>query len=154
MQYIKKLLKEAQDKMLQVDHLTFMTYPEVQEPKLLALIVEGTNVIMLNCMDALLYYERMYKRIEPVKKDFNAELMVLRHHCFRKYGIPDSMARVIVEVKSLSEKKKACPIEFRKDDKYVLCRDDFKMDVLNIKNVRGYVNSAKQFLDKVAEVAK
>ncbi len=154
MEQIKRLLKEAQDKMLQADHLTFMTYPQIQEPKLLALIVENINVIMLNCMDALLQYERMYKRIEPTKKDFSSELMILRNHCFRRYGIPDSIGKAIFEVKSLAEKKKSCPVEFRKDDKYVLCRDDFKMDVLNIKNVRGYVSSAKQFLDKSVEVLK
>ncbi len=154
MQEIKKLLKEAQDKMLQADHLAFTTYPQVQEPKMLGLVVEDVNVIFLNCMNALLLYERMYKRIEPVKGDFNSELGVLRNHCFRKYGYPSQVANMIAEVRALVEKKRTCPLEFRRKDSYLLCSEDYKIDSLNFKVVRNYVNEAKRFLNKTMDVLK
>ncbi len=150
---IRKLLKDAQEKMLQADHLTFSTYPQVQEPKLLALIVEDTNVILLNCMQAFLSYERMYKRIGPVKGDFNSELLILKNQ-LKRYGLDAGIAQTIMEVKNLAEKKKVCPMEFRKRDSYLLCSDDYKIDSLDIRAVKKYVTDARKLLDKAVEVLK
>jgi len=154
MQEIKRLLKEAKDKMLQADHLAFSTYPQVQEPKMLALIVDNVNMVFLNCMESLLMYERMYKRIEPVKGDFNSELMLLRDHCFRRYGYPGQVGNVIAEVKMLADKKRTCPQEFRRKDNYILCSEDYKLDAINFKTVKNYVHEAKRFLDKTLEVIR
>ncbi len=154
MQEIKRLLREAQDKLLQADHLAFSTYPRVQEPKMLALVVEDVNVIFLNCMEALLSYERLYKRIEPVKGDFSSELMLLRSHCFKRYGYPAQVASMIAEVKALVDKKRTCPIEFRRKDNYILCSGDYKLDALNFKVVKDYVYGAKRFLDRTLEVVR
>ncbi|MFH0752596.1 MAG: hypothetical protein V1914_03260 [archaeon] len=154
MHHVKTLLEEAQERMLRADHLAFTTYPQLQEPKLLALIVENTNIVFLKCMDALLYHERMYKRINPVKGDFDSEMRVLKGHCFKRFGFPDSVAQMIVEVKSLAEKKQDCSMEFARKDQYVLCSDRYKMDFLNIRNVRGYVDGARKFLGHTLEVLR
>lgn len=154
MQYARELLMEAQERLLRADHLAFTTYPQLQEPKLLALILENTCAVFLNCMNALLHYERMYKRVSPNRGDFNKELAVLRTHCFRRYGIPDRVAHVISEVRYLADKKESCAMEFRRHDQYVLCSDGYQMDSLNIKKVRGYISEAEKFLNRTLEVVR
>lgn len=152
MQHISKLLDEAKVMMLRADHLAFTAYPQIKEPKLLALIVENVDKVLSNCMGALLYNERMYKRIDPVEGDFESEVRVFSDHCVRRYRFPSSYAQMIRDVRSLAERKKTCPVEFARKDRYVLCSDNYKMDFLDIKTVRGYVDSARQFLNRTSEV--
>lgn len=154
MENIRKLLKDAQEKMLRADHLAFMTYPQVKEPKMLALVVDNANAVFLDCMEALLCYERMYKRINPVKGDFDSELRVFRTHCCKRYGYPESVLGMVSEVKHLADKKRSCPVEFQRKESYMLCSEDYKLDSLNAKKVQSYVQEAKRFLNKTLEVVR
>ncbi len=152
MQHIRKLLDEAKVMLLRADHLAFTAYPQIKEPKLLALIVENVDVVFSNCMGALLYNERMYKRVDPGVGDFDSEVGVFSDHCVRRYGLPAGCARMVKDVRSLADKKKACPVEFARKDMYVLCSDSYKMDSLDIRTVKGFVDCARQLLDRTSEV--
>lgn len=154
MEHAKELLRDAQEKLLRADHLAFMTYPQVKEPKMLALVLENVDAVFSDCMEALLDYERMYKRISVVKGDFDSELRMLREHCLKRYGYPDRVANVISEVRFLAEKKKGCQMEFQRKDQYVLCSDSYRLDFLDIRKVSEYVREAGKFLERTLEVVR
>jgi len=70
MEEISNALKDANRLLRIADHLTYVTYPLVKDNKLIIAIAESLNGAMIKAMDALLYYDRYYKRIMHFPSDF------------------------------------------------------------------------------------
>ncbi|MFH1455690.1 MAG: hypothetical protein ABIF40_01950 [archaeon] len=149
MEKVKSLLKESNSKIRSADHLLTMTYPVIQDPKMLAVITQNIYTSMTSGMKALLYYDRLYKRIGPLSGDFWRLMDVFRRGCCKRYQIEDKYCNVIVDLKQIMEKRQASTMEFVRKDKFVICSNDYKMSVLNVKKVKEYLLQAKEFNRKL-----
>ena len=142
MQYIKELLKEANQLLNKADHLTYITYPSIKEPKLLCLVIEDLQKATDNIMQLVLYRERLYKRIDPIKKVYSQEFEIFKKIA-KRYGIDENQTELVKDLKKMVIANKESPMRFKRKDKYVICSNDYKMNVIDIKKVKDYVQKTK-----------
>ncbi|MBU4242547.1 MAG: hypothetical protein KKA65_01155 [Nanoarchaeota archaeon] len=148
MEKLKSLITEANGALHKADHLVYITYAQVQETKLLYTIAYNLYVALNKGMEAVLHYERLYKRIPLVKRDFEYELGLFKNR-IGEYNINRSCVLLLQDLKRLVETKQKGPIDFIRRDKFVICSEDYSMQVLNLQKVKNYLADVKIFMDRV-----
>ncbi len=149
MEKLKQLMAEANTLIDRADHLTYVTYPVVNETKLLYTVVESLSRGVRTGMDAVLYYDRLYKRISARQGGFHHELELFADHCMPRYAIDRKHVLLIKDLHSFVEARKRSPVEFVKRDRFVICTPSYKMRVLNLQKVKGFLAQSKEFMDQI-----
>ena len=61
-------LQEAENIIQTIDHMVYVTFPLIQDKKLLLKIILETKTAIANCINSILQYEYLYKRIRLYKE--------------------------------------------------------------------------------------
>ena len=62
MERFKELVEKANRSLNTADHLAYVTYPVINEPKLTITILNNIYQSLLHSIDALLYYYYLFKK--------------------------------------------------------------------------------------------
>ena len=81
-----ELLSEANRAFKTADHLTYVTYPLVQETKLLIAIVENLYSALIKSIEAILEYDQLYKRISLLPQDPQSRLEIFKTKLFSLFS--------------------------------------------------------------------
>jgi hypothetical protein len=145
----KELLTKAIRSIKRADHLTYMTLPLVKDNKLILSILSNIELSLTQGMDALLEYERDYKRISPLPQNFHSRYELFRDKLINKYGITTMEVELIVTLKNTIEAHKNSPIEFSRPDKFVICSENYRMKSISVVEIKKYISISKGFLRKI-----
>jgi hypothetical protein len=153
MEEFQKLLIEANRIFSSADHLIYVTYPLVKDIKLLIKIIENLNIATFKYMDALLSYERFYKRIGPLPNNFDSRFEIFKRHMAKRYNLDRNHVMLLLELKELIDHHKRSKMEFIRKDKYVICGSNYRvMKTLNVEKVKDYINGIKPFVRKINHI--
>jgi len=130
-------------------HMMTITYPAVQDSKLLLGILENIFLAQANAMSALLYHERLFKRIPPFQDTFESKLNMLQFKCAKQYDINPEEIKMLQEVKEIIANHKKSPFEFAKKDKFVICSNEYKLDTISPIKVKEYLQKTKALTEKM-----
>lgn len=153
MDKLKQLITEANAELKKADHLAYVTYPMIRESKLLYAIAEVLYNSLHKGVEAVLEYERLYKRIPLVAGTFETEIELFKDVSAR-YGFSRNVVLLLLDLKRLIKAKKESPVEFVRKDKFVICDDDYTMSVLDINKIKAYVMDSKEFMEKLNHVMR
>lgn len=150
------VLLEKANKFLEVaDHLAYVTYPMVKEPKLGFTITEHLYNACNNAIDALLFYEYAYKRIENCQNEgFAKKMDIFKRTIAPRYNIDRKQLFIIEDMHSLLSYRKKSQIEFVKKDKVIICNPDFDIRTITMEKIKSYVYESKNFLIKINSMLK
>lgn len=148
MQKIKKLLQEINQLLKKSDYLTNTTYPVIKEPKLLCSITECLQKTTEKIIELVIYRERLYKRINVIKRPYIQEFETFKKIA-KKYDISEEEIEFIKELKRIVAAKKESPMEFKRRNKYVICSNNYNMNVLDFKKVKNYVQKTKKIVQNL-----
>ena len=154
MQEIVDKLKDANRLMNSADHLAYVTYPLIKDNKLIITIAENLNSALLNLMEALLMYERAYKRIPPYPENFDMRLQIFKEKIANRYNIDRSYIVLIEDLKKLVYERKKSTMEFIRHDKYVLFNKNMSIKSITLEKVKKYLNESKPLFLKVNTLLK
>ena len=155
MENFHKLVKEANTTFRTADHLTYVTYPLVKEVRLSITIIENLYLSTLKAMDAVIYYDRLYKRINPVAENFSSKFEVFKYKCAKRYGIDEKYINLIKDLRNIVSIHKESPMEFVRKDKFVICSDSYtNVKTIDINKLKEYVSLTRSFLEKINYIAK
>ena len=143
------LLEEANKAMKTADHLVYVTFPLINDIKLIVTITENLNKALVLGMEAVLQHEYLYKRIGYVPKDFREKMEMFKSYCIPRYNIERDSLLLISDIKDIIEHRRNSPTEFIRSNKFVMCTSDYKMRVLNYDKVKRYNLQCKDFISKV-----
>lgn len=152
MEEVRQLLNEANKYLNTADHLCHVTYPLVNDTKLLIIIAENIFNAINKGISALLCYERLYKRINPYPEDFSSKFDVFRLNCAQRYNFPRENIALIQDVKELIVNRREAPMEFARKDKFIIASENFKLRAINLDNVKKYISQTKLFMNRMNEV--
>ena len=79
-------LKEAIKSLQIADHMTYVTFPLVNEQRLLLKIFDEIYKSIISCINAILNYEYMYKRIK-LYTDNKENIRTFAYKCSRNYNL-------------------------------------------------------------------
>lgn len=149
---IEKLLREAHNSVRVADHMIYTTYPMIKDLRILIKVMENLNFSLEKTIEALLYYERLYKRIKTYPDDFISRLDVLKFKVAEKYGINKESLLLVFDIHNFVEARKKSPMEFARRDKYIVCNDEYKIQSIDYKTTKNFLNQTKIFIAKINKI--
>ena len=145
--------REKAKKNIQIaDHMLGVTYPLVKDTKLLVAIMENIFLAHTNAMAAILYHERVFKRIPPFQDTFDSKFNMFRERCVEKYEFDKSEVADMRDIKELLVQHRKSPMEFVRKDRFVICSDNYRMKTLSLVDIQSYISKAKIFIEKMNSI--
>jgi len=152
MEKYEELLIEMDRAFKTADHLAYVAYPIVKEIRLLMSIIENLDRALKAGMNAVLEYDRLYKRIGPLQESFEIRLDLFKSKIIMRHAINREYAELIEMMHELVTYKQKSPMVFQRNDKYVISNQKYKLKTLTIEDVKKYVEKAKPFIFKVHNI--
>jgi len=149
MERFLQLVKEANRAFETADHLAYVTYPLVNDNKLIISIAENLFKALSTGMEAILYYDRLYKRIMHLPTDFNSKLEVFKQNSIHRYNIGREIVQVMNELAEVVDARNKSSVEFQRRNKFIICSNDYKLKTLTINKIKEQINLSKPFMNKL-----
>ena len=147
MEEFEKNLKEAVRHLQIADHMAYVTFSLVNEYRLLIKIFDETYNSIINCVNSILNYEYLYKRIQLYNNhNDNLDTFV---RIAKDYDLSNEQVKKIKEVIELNKKHKQSAMEFVRKDKVVIMSDSLSTQVLDLRLIKEYLLLAKELMVRV-----
>lgn len=145
-------LKEVAKKKLQLaDHILTMTYPIVNDGKLLLAVVENIFLALTNAIGSVLYYERLFKRVPPFHDNFSSKFDLFKEYAEKK-NIDKEYLKLTQNMKDIIVKHKKSPVEFVRKDKFIICNGSYITHAISVNELKDYMAKAKSFLSQTEDI--
>lgn len=146
------LLERANKALRVADHLAYVTYPLIKDTKLVMTILENINNALRLSTEAVVEYDRVFKRISEKPEDFPSLFETFKMSSVPRYNIEREHVALIGEVAGIMEQRKKSPIEFVRRDKIVICTDKFRTKTVDYDRIKDYLNKSKKLMLKINHV--
>ena len=146
-------LQKASRYIIISDHMLTTTYKVVQDPKVLVAALENIFLAITNSLAAILHFEREKRKIPPFHNNFESKwnMFQLRIVEIHKEFTPEDV-QFIEKIHKLVVFHKQSPVEFSKQQEYVMCSQDYDIEKLHVTNVAEFIQKTRKFYKKVCEV--
>lgn len=145
MDNFKNLIFEATKSFNTADHLAYVTYPAVNDTKLISLVAEHLLTALTKGMDALLYIERQYKRIPLYPDSFEVKLDLFEK-IISRYGINKEFIALMQDLKEIIDCKQNSPVEFTRKDKLIMCSETYRLKTVTLEKIKKDVSYVKAYI--------
>ena len=153
MEKFQENIQQAIKNLQIADHMTYVTYPLVNEKRLLLKIFDEIYKSMINCINAILNYEYLYKRIRLYKEN-NDNLQTFMTKCAKNYGLTNEQIKKIKEIIELNKQHKQSAMEFVKRERIVILSDNLRTQTIDLQKIKEYLLLAKELLMKTNNKTK
>ncbi len=153
MEEFQENLKEAARRLQIADHMTYLTYPMINDKRiLLKIFKEIFNSI--NCgIRAALFFEAKLSDVSVYSdNEFNMQLFVNKFSKF--YELEDRQIGRLMEIYELNKIHEDSAMEFVKKEKMVIMSDNLGLKTMDIQKIKEYLFFAKEFLKSINERLK
>ena len=147
---MKKFLEnfqEAEKIIRTLDHMIYVTFPLIKDKRLLLKILLETKTAVAKCINSVLQYEYLYKRIN-LYKDQKTNFKIFQEQCASRHKITKQEIKLILELFDIVDKHKQSPFEFMKNEKVVILSENLKTNTLTVENLKEFLALAKSILRK------
>lgn len=152
MEEFQILRDKAMQKIRVADHMLFMTYPLVKDPKLLLSIIENISASLDYGISALLQHERLFKKIPPFHDTFPSRFEIFKDKMIPRHNLSPSHTKLIIDVRSIISQHKKSPVEFARKDKFVICSPTYSLKTIDINLVKKYIFETKIFVNNINKI--
>lgn len=153
MEKFQELREEAWDNFKKADHMLMVTYSLIGDSKLLLNVMDNLFLALSKAMGALLYYDLVFKQIQPFEDNFEGKFKVFKE-VVRKHRIEPKYAQLIQEIKETVRLHKISPVEFRKKDRYIICTDNYRLVPITANQLKDYTKKTKEFITIVQLITR
>ena len=152
MEKFQELREISKRKITLADHILTQTYPLLKDPKLLLAAIENIFLAYTNSISALLYYERLFKRIPNFQDTYESKFRIFEERCSFKYHIKEEDINIIKEIKNIIVQHRKSPIEFTREDQFIICSNDYSMKTIKYEQLKEMIINAKKFIDRISVI--
>lgn len=148
MEQIRRMVLEANNAFKTADHLAYVSYPLLKDNKLLLAIAQNLYIASLKGMDAVLHYEKLYKRINMLPVDFESRMYIFETNVVPRMNIRPGVSKIIKDLRFIVQQHRGSPIEFSRKEKFVICNDDYTtMKTIDNEMLKTYIVIMRDFLN-------
>jgi hypothetical protein len=127
------------------DHLLTKTYPQINDPKLLLSVADALKDATINGIVAFL----TFKEMNQMAKDLNVQVTLFKEHCVREFKLKEDIFPVLDALQNIDGARQVSPVEFRRKQKYVICSEDYNMNVLDERLMKKHLIIVRDFLKRL-----
>ncbi len=143
----EELIEKAAEGLKTAGHLTYVTYPVVQENRLFIKILELIGTVLRDAVNSALLYDYAFKRIS-LHRNFQTDFSTFVKRS-GSFGIVGGEVEMIREVFSVLEKHKQAPLEFVRNDRFVIFGDNFRVNDITIEKLKKYLVGVREVVEKI-----
>ena len=151
MEKFQESLLKAKKNIHLADHMIFVTYKLVNDPRLLLSAIKNIFNSLQNTVDSLLYYERVFKRISAYPENFGSKFSILKDNCNR-LNLNQSYLYLIKDIHTLLVDHKNSPVEFSRKDRFIICSSNYRTKSISLKEIKEYLSRSKSFINEVETI--
>jgi len=129
------------------DHITYVTYPVIKDKRLLLKSLDSVYDSIAGIINAILYYDYIWKRIE-LHKDPKINFDTFLGKCSPRLELGTEEIRDILELFATVESHRKSPLEFMRKDKIVIMSTSLRTSIIDLERVKKYLNLSKRMLEK------
>lgn len=140
-------IEEAKRVLKIADHMIYITYPAIRENRLLIKILGQISSAINSTVLAVLENEYADKRIESYadpKMNFRSFV-----ESSKRYGLKPANIDVIKKIAGLMEMHSQSPMEFVKNDRFVIMSESMQVEEITYEKVKSFLLSAKETVQSV-----
>ncbi len=142
------LLAKAQEKEYIVNQVLTITYPLARDAKLLLTAVENIFLSMHYALQAFLTHEHDHARLRAIPDTYEARVQKAKSLMPEHRDALQSMT----ELRGIIMKHQQSPIEFNRQDRYVICSDKYQLTVITLDMIKKAHEKSKVFIHEVATI--
>jgi|SRR3989344_9269393 len=146
------LLNQAKKEIGLADHLLYVTFSMIKDTKFLLAISEHIHRAAFAALEALLEFERHYKRIEAFSRNHSVMISTYRQKLEHFYNLDPKFYSLLKKLNEIRKLGANVNVAFRHGEKYVLASSDFKLTTIDFESIKRYNNITKRFVEKVEGV--
>jgi len=135
------------------DHMLTTTYPLVKDPKLLLTVLDNLFKSIMCSVNSLLFYERMFKRINIFGESTDERLQIFKHLA-QKHQLDPKFMKTIYELKEIMREHKNSPMEFARKDKFIIYTEKQQLKTISQESIKKYVVIARTFAEEIARLTE
>ncbi len=143
-------LQEAEKMIRTADHLIYVTFPLIKDKKLLLKIILETKAAIANCINSILQYEYLYKRIN-LYKDPMLNFRTFKDKCAQRYKMTGEEIKLILELFEIVEKHKKSTMEFIRREKVIILSENLEQKTISVDKIKEFILLAKSILNKTKD---
>lgn len=140
-------LIRAEKRIQTAAHMAYVTFPLVRDKKILIKILIETKIAVAECINSILQYEYLFKRIS-LYKDKKANFRTFENKCSKRYGITKEEFAKITLLFDIIKKHKESPFEFIKNERVVILSEDLIPETITLEMAKEFLELAKNLLKK------
>jgi len=140
-------LSEAEKIIQTADHMVYVTFPLIKEKKILLKVLLETKTAIVNCINSILQYEYLFKRI-PLYKESEVNFKIFKEKCAPRYKITKQEINLIIELFDIVKKHKESQFEFIKNSKVVILSESLEPKTITIEKIKEFLTLSKSILRK------
>ena len=152
MEPFQESLLKAKKKLHLADHMVFVTYKLVNDPRLLLSAIKNIFNSLQNTIDSLLIYERVFKRIPAYPENFGSKFSILKDNCINRLNLDQSYLYLIKDIHTLLLEHKNSPVEFSRKDRFIICSSNYQTKSISLKEIKEYISRSKDFIKDVESI--
>lgn len=143
MNKISKYLDEALRHLSIAEHITYSTFPLVNDKKLLLKILEQIYKSLINLINAALLLKN--KRIVKNNKKNLIRFLKLK----RFYNIKEEEIKKIIEIIEISNRHRMSAMEFPRKENIVIMLDNLRTITMGIKKIKEYLSLIRSIFVRI-----
>ena len=144
--------KDAVENIKIADHMLNVTYKLINDPKLLLMILKRVDLALKQAIKSLLYFEIYYKRIPPFHESDDSTIEIFENSVRSRYDIKNKYIKLVKEINMIITEHNQSPMEFVRQDKLVICSDNYGMQVLSEDKIKDFIQESKSFVNSIASM--
>ncbi len=129
--------------------MLIMTYPLVKDPKILLSVMDNVFLSLSSSINSIVTYERLFKRIPVSNDNFDSRFAVFRSKIVDRYKINKEYITLIQEVNSILKEHKKSPVEFSRQNKFVICSENYRLKTIGVPDLKKTIIKTKLFISEI-----
>lgn len=143
-----ELVREANKYFDISDHMLTITYPLVNDTKIILTVVDNLYKALINGIDALISHSYYYKKVSGCPSDVEGKIEMFKQLA-EKSGFNRESFILIKDLKVLVEHRKDSPMEFSRGGSHVLADRNYRLKMINLNKAKSFVQEAKVFIERL-----
>ena len=140
-------LQKAQKIITSIDHMFYVTFPLIKDKRILIKILLETKTAIANCINSILQYDYLYKKINLYSKP-EENFRTFSKKSAPRYNITEPEINSIKELFNIVEKHKQSTFEFIKNDKIIILSENLKPESITFEKTKQFLILGKNILRK------
>jgi hypothetical protein len=152
MEKFQELREKAVKNVKIADHMLGVSYPLLNDPKILVSVANNLLLAVDNAMASVLEHEMLFKRIQTYPISTQDKYLLLKKRALQ--GLDDKNYAVINDLVEISKGHKSSPVEFPRQDKFVIASDTYELRTLTVKDLKDYLVKVREIVEQLYEMTR